>query len=85
MATETGTGGAPAAPASLGLNEPDDVKRAGNWKAEHDASTAAMVTEFLRVQAANQRMKDYMTDFAATVADALKVSADSYTDHTHIV
>ena len=84
MATGTGTGGA-AVPVRLGLNEPDDVKRAANWKAEHDASAAAMATEFLRVQAANQRMKDYMTDFAATVADALKVSADSYTAHTHIV
>lgn len=80
----TGTGGTSAAPATLGLSEPDDAKRMTNWHTEHDASAAAMITEFNRVQQATPRIKDYLTAYAAVIVDALKVAADQEKAHLHI-
>ena len=86
MATGTGgTGGAPSAPVSLGLNEPDDIKRANNWQADHDASAAAMVAEFNRIQAATPRIKDALDAYKALVADALKMAKDQETAHPRVV
>jgi len=76
---------APAAPASLGWSEPDDTKRAANVKAEHDTSSAAMVTEFKRVQAATTRIADYQTAQAAVDVDALAMAKDQATKSPRVI
>lgn len=82
--TTPDTPAAPAAPVSLGLNEPDDIKRAANWASEHEASAAAMVAEFNRVQAVTPRIKDYLDGYKLVIADALKLANEQEKAHPRV-
>lgn len=81
----TGTGGAAPVVAVDPLSIADDGARLKAWHAEQSTSSAAMVTEYLRVEAANADRKAAHAAFDAVTKPAIDAANAEAKAHPRII